>query len=155
MTEKGTQGEELRTQVASLFSAAPHPYCTPLLPPARTDCFCHKVKSMAAHCKTYVEENWLTRIMLDDLNSERLSSFQWTLALLSVNKGSWKGQPKEMETDLWKYDEDSESELLTSSEQETLWVRVIRAYCGKLPIKSSAAKMEQVRCFSNFQEEWI
>lgn len=79
-----------------------------------------------------MEENWLSSIMLDDRNSEAISSFQWALALLSVNMGSWKGRLKEMETDLWKYDEDSESELLTSSEQETLWVTAIRVYCGKI-----------------------
>lgn len=49
-----------------------------------------------------------------------------------MNMGFGKGQPKEMETDLWEYDEDSESELLTSSEQETLWVTAMRAYCGKI-----------------------
>lgn len=57
---------------------------------------------------------------------------QWVLALLRVNTGFGEGQPKEMETDLWEYDEDSESELLTASEQETLWVMAIRTYCGKI-----------------------
>lgn len=47
-----------------------------------------------------MEENWLNRIMLDDENSEAVSSFRWALALPSVNMGFGKGQPKEMETDL-------------------------------------------------------
>lgn len=54
--------------------------------------------------------------MLDDQNREAVSSFQQTLAMLSVNMRFGKGQPKEMEMDLWKYDENSESELLTSSD---------------------------------------
>ena len=52
--------------------------------------------------------------------------------IAQCEQGILERSAKEMETDLWKYDEDSESELLTSSEQETLWVIVIRAYCGKL-----------------------
>lgn len=70
--------------------------------------------------------------MPDDQNSEAVNSFQWALALPNVNVRCEKGQPKEMESDLQKYDEDGESELLTSSEQETPWVTAIRAYSGKI-----------------------
>lgn len=93
--------------------------------------------------------------MLDDQNSEAVSSFQWAMPLPSVNMGFGKGQPKEMETDLKKYEEGSESELLTSSEQETLWVTAIRADWANL-IKSSAAKIEQLLFFFIIsRKKWI
>lgn len=76
------------------------------------------------------------------------------MPLPSVNMGFGKGQPKEMETDLKKYEEGSESELLTSSEQGTLWVTAIRANWANL-IKSSAAKIEQLLFFYNFKKKWI
>lgn len=61
--------------------------------------------------------------------------------------GFGKGPPKEMETDLWKYDENSKSELLTSSERETLWVMAIRAYCGKIQQRAQLLKLNNYSVF--------
>lgn len=65
--------------------------------------------------------------MVDDQKSEAVSSF---LDTAHMKMGFGKGWLKAVGTDLWKYDEDSESELLTLSVQETMWVTAIRAYCG-------------------------
>lgn len=65
--------------------------------------------------------------MVDDQKSEAVSSF---LDTAHMKMGFGKGWLKVVGTDLWNYDEDSESELLTLSVQETMWVTAIRAYCG-------------------------
>ena len=68
-------------------------------------------------------------------------------ATVQGEHGTWERPAKgNGETDLSKYDEGSESELLISSEQGTLWVTAHRADCGKIQERALLLKLNNY-CF--------
>lgn len=101
-----------------------------------------------------MEENGLNRIMLDDQNSEAVSSFSgyshcsvWTWDLGKVSQKKWRLIFGSMMRTV------SQSYSLHQSKRPC-GSQLLELTVGKSNKENSAAKTEQLQCFSNFQEKW-